>query len=188
MKSEDARLLQEFLDRDTTCQLCGVKDTGDDASRAVVALETCDHRVCSRCTYAGINTTRAKSQRDYMCPVPGCWRPMAQGEVKRLLSPEDFETFVDLGLADLQVEEGQPEHGGGALVKCPKGCGWAVLIDAQSPAGTLAAKPQPQWESLVGLDGQPVSEEAMRHRQVYVAVACWGAAVDTLSLHTPLCT
>jgi hypothetical protein len=137
-QSEDARLLQEFLDQDTTCQLCGMKDTGDDASKAVVALEGCDHRVCSGCTYSAINTKGAGSQRDYVCPAPGCARPMAQREVKRLLSPADFEKFVDLELADLHEQQGA--DAGAALVKCPKGCGWAVMVDAQSPAGTPTGK------------------------------------------------
>lgn len=70
---EDARLLQEFLDKDTTCQLCGVKeDMSQDTAIAVVALEHCDHRVCSTCTYTAIKTVQPTSQRDYVCPAPGC--------------------------------------------------------------------------------------------------------------------
>lgn len=38
----------------------------------VVALDHCDHRICSTCTYAAIKVAQPTSQRDYVCPVPGC--------------------------------------------------------------------------------------------------------------------
>jgi hypothetical protein len=55
------------------------------------------------------------------------------------------------------------------LVKCPKACGWAVMIDAQSPAAasSAAAKQCPQWENNVGLDGKALNDDAARHRQMF---------------------
>jgi len=50
---------------------------------------------------------------------------------------------------------------------CGDRCGWAVMIDAQSPSGTPSSKQCPQWESSVGIDGKPISEEAARHRQTF---------------------
>ena len=116
-------MLREFLDKDATCQLCGAKDDGtntDATLQAVVALEHCDHRVCSACTFAAIRSAQPTSQRDYVCPVPGCSQPLPQRAVKRLLSAEDFEQFVDLELADL-ANASSEKGDAGALVKCPKG-------------------------------------------------------------------
>ena len=136
----------------------------------MVALDECDHRVCTACTLAAVKAWQPTTQRDYRCPVPGCKQVLAQGAAKRLLSAEDFEKFLDLALADLSLTSPQLDDapgGGGALVKCPKGCGWAVLVDAQSPAGTPSNRQCPQWESSVGIDGQKISEEAAKHRQTY---------------------
>ena len=86
-QAEDARLLQEFLDRDSTCQLCNTKeDTGtDSAHTAVVVLDECDHRVCSACTSAAIRASQPKTQNGYLCPVPACRQPLAQRAAKRLV-------------------------------------------------------------------------------------------------------
>ena len=167
-QAEDARLLQEFLDRDTTCQLCGAKDasaSSDATMHTVVALEHCEHRVCAACTAAEVARSQPVRQADYVCPVPGCVQPLSQRAVKRLLSGPAFEQYVDLELANLSVSD--KGGAGGALVKCPAGCGWAVLIDAQSPSGTPSGKRCPQWESSLGVDGKPLSEDAARHRQTF---------------------
>ena len=87
---------------------------------------------------------------------------MRQRDVKRLLSAQDFEKFVDLSFAELNEAHGSA-GGSSALVKCPKGCGWAVMIDSASPAA--AGKQQgAQWDHAVAPDGKPISSEAARHR------------------------
>ena len=160
-EAEDARLLQAFLDTDRTCELCGAQDSGD-GSQPVVELEHCLHRVCSACAYAAINVPQATAQRDYVCPVRVCTLPLRQRDVKRLLSAQDFEKFVDLSFAELNEAHGSA-GGSSALVKCPKGCGWAVMIDSASPAA--AGKQQgAQWDHAVAPDGKPISSEAARHR------------------------
>jgi len=61
------------------------------------------------------------------------------------------------------------------------------MIDAQSPSGTPSSKQCPQWESSVGIDGKPISEEAARHRQTFRfrCRKCHDTEFCAKCLHTP---
>ena len=119
-QAEDARLLQEFLDKDSTCQLCSTKDTGTDLAHTVVVLDECDHRVCSACTSAAIKASQPKTQDDYLCPVPACRQPLVQRAAKRLvLAPSPLP---------LTLHAQKPRRAVGGAVKVPRGlprwCMW----------------------------------------------------------------
>ena len=153
---EQDRLLQQFL---STCQVCSsTSKQGTEVDQRLHIFAACDHRVCGKCAELRIlpKGRSTNCQSDYVCPVGGCGRQLQQGDVKGMVSAEEFEKFLDNELSGLDSATF-----GSNFRRCPAGCGWGMFLEDASPA------PKDSKGGKLGMDGKPLSAEAVKHRDQY---------------------
>jgi len=142
---EEAAMLQQQY----ACQLCLKNLAGTADGPMVLELYNCEHKICRECWARHASSKEAAAPSDYCCPLPQCGRSLAQADVKDLVSPAEYERYVDMGLGGVSN-----------VVHCPAKCGWAVVVSSEplTPSRTKAA------QNEIGLDGRVVSGEAVEHK------------------------
>jgi hypothetical protein len=153
-QDDDERLLQEFLRRERTCEICHSEFDAESESRSSeangLALSQCDHRLCRSCALQEIVVKKKpQKQSDYVCPC--CGVRIADADVRALLPAVEVDRYIDAALNEL----------GSSVIKCPTGCGWAVEMSGAAGSVSTAT----QGES--GIDGKPLTNEARKHRDQY---------------------
>jgi len=151
--AENEMMLHQLLN---TCEMCGTRVSGGEQGEGKLHLLSCDHRLCVGCAAEHIvGRMKPQKQSDYVCPKQGCGKQLQQADAKALLSEQEFDTYLDSALTELDSANAN-------FRRCPTGCGWGMLLE---DASTSAKKPARAGE--LGLDKKPLTLEAIRHRDQF---------------------
>ena len=178
-REEEEAAFQKFLQSEGTCSKCGnvpqlqqeLIPMSDDKQRKQKPAQSCEHKMCHSCLKQYLSGVIAASaspaaplttESDLMCPMSGCCTPIAQWQMKRVLSPSEFERLLSITFQNTIKKSAASGVGGSRLVRCPKAdCGLAFeAVEGRVDPNASRAGAQAE----LGLDGQPISAVALVHR------------------------
>eukprot|EP01113_Clastostelium_recurvatum_P041088 TRINITY_DN6477_c0_g1_i3.p1 TRINITY_DN6477_c0_g1~~TRINITY_DN6477_c0_g1_i3.p1 ORF type:complete len:826 (-),score=144.28 TRINITY_DN6477_c0_g1_i3:48-2417(-) len=165
-------VFREYLRKISTCRLCMTFFDGGASETSIISLE-CDHCICRDCLARHITLYMkgSMSSRAPPCPCgPDTCTRLPPWVLKELLPPVEHDAFLARSVQDL-VESSQD------FFRCPNtACGMIVERVTATPGLRQSLMP----EGMTGVDGRPMSPEAVLHRETY-RFRCRGCSLEFCS-------